>query len=1304
MTINHPSQSPISETKKFRGKIARNLLFVVLTLTLIPTFVMGLVSHLRTRALLIDQITEQLDEIINQETLELNNWLQKKENDISKIGDSRDFQTAIWILMNSSTSSETYRLAYDEIKNALSSNNFDEFLVSDIYGTVLAATRGEWETIDLSNEESINMHDLSEGDSSFITISPNLLYPQIGKQDSTPNYNSNIILITSFRLLNQQGELFGYLLGISNVFSLQRILETNSGYLPESKVFMVTGSGQVVGMTTLYGLVEISPSRDQRNIIQSGPQTKKSAIANESYNGLEVFSVYDYYDKLNAGILVETPQSKVFSQFNSIVPFSILIVIITIAIITILVFFGTQTFTRPILKIVEATQSFTEGEWDRRAEVIRNDEIGLLAYTFNQMAEELSNQYQSMERQMDEHVRQIILASEVGNLATSATSLESLLNQTVELLVERFNYYHANIFLIDEIKENAILRGASGNIGQNLISARYQIPLDNGSIIGWVAKNNKAKIASDILEDSLLTKHELLPETRSEIGCPISVGQEVLGVLNIQSREVGIFTPGVVDVLNTLANQLATAIQNFRLLENTKVDLQQTVEFYRASRRISKATTINDIFLSTCEAVQQTKFLSAVYIANEYIFELIQNPDYSIYYSDQLPLSLNISPSQAQAYLESDKPTIIHDVFQPEISIHPELLAMPERLQCQEAALLPIIQTGNLTGLLIIGSQEKSTITMTSVRPYTNLIDLVSTSLEKVSALSETEKRLEYLQIYNDFSLKIGYETDVQRLYRLIHEEVKAIIGDIDFYIALYNSKTDHIEIPYLYEGDVPIHIDPFPIGEGLTSIVVKSKKPLLLVEDTEEQAKALGARVIGEPAKSWIGIPLLVGGEVVGIMAAQDLKVEHRFSEEDVVILTTLAAPIAGAVHSAHLLEEAEQHTLHMETAARIARDTSATLDRDELLRKAVNLVREQFNFYHASVFLLDDEGEYAVVQESTGEAGHQMMLEQHKLKVGSKSIIGHVTATGEPLIVNDVSQDPTHRFNPLLPDTKAELGIPLMVGNQVLGALDVQSTTSFSFSDDDVKVLQILADQLAVAVINAELFTESQEHLAQHRLIHHVTTVAASSTGIDDALSSTVQGLRVTLGVRVAILLYDHHTDTLRLGAFSGYDDNILGLQVKMGEGITGWVAENRELLLVNDVLKDARYIPGKDTVRSELAVPLMFRGRLLGVLNIESDEVNAFNEYDQDTLGTLAGSLSAIIMNAQLSERQQQLFDITTKIRRSSSFETILETTADEISKALKTRRTRIKVGSEKAASDYYKNEDGDEAPQKKNQEGE
>ncbi|MDH5508539.1 MAG: GAF domain-containing protein, partial [Anaerolineae bacterium] len=235
--------------------------------------------------------------------------------------------------------------------------------------------------------------------------------------------------------------------------------------------------------------------------------------------------------------------------------------------------------------------------------------------------------------------------------------------------------------------------------------------------------------------------------------------------------------------------------------------------------------------------------------------------------------------------------------------------------------------------------------------------------------------------------------------------------------------------------------------------------------------------------------------------------------------------------------------------------------------------------------------------------------------------------------------------------------------------------------FSADDIEVLQILADQLAIAVANTDLFSETQEHLAQHRLIHHVTTVAASASSLDEALTNTVQGLRATLGDRVSILLLDAATRQLQIAAADGYETAILGTQIKIGEGITGWVAENRQPIFVNNVTEDPRYIPGVQSVQSELAVPLIYRGELLGVLNVESDNFNAFDEHDQDILGTLAGSLSAIIINTRLSERQRQLFEITNKIHRSINMGTIMQTTAAELSRVLQTRRAQIQITSDK-----------------------
>jgi GAF domain-containing protein len=465
---------------------------------------------------------------------------------------------------------------------------------------------------------------------------------------------------------------------------------------------------------------------------------------------------------------------------------------------------------------------------------------------------------------------------------------------------------------------------------------------------------------------------------------------------------------------------------------------------------------------------------------------------------------------------------------------------------------------------------------------------------------------------------------------------------------------------------------------------VIHSRQPLMLVENAEQRARELGAKVVGKPSKSWLGVPLITGGNVIGIMTVHDVENEGRFDENDLRLMTTLSGQIAGIIKNTVLLREEQKRAVQLQTTAEIARDISGTFELEALLSRAVNLIRDRFDFYHASVFLLDSSEEFAVVRESTGEAGRQMKAEEHRLAIGSKSIIGAVTETRQPLIVNDVTADPTHRFNPLLPDTRAELGIPMLVGERLIGALDVQSHRPYAFSNDDVEILRILADLLAVAVTNAELFSETQNHLAQHRLIHHVTTVAASSTSLLESLSSAVQGLRVTLGDRVSILLLDANAQMLQVQAAAGYNDDILGMNISVGEGITGWAAANREALLINDVLKDTRYIAGSESVRSEIAVPLVYRGELLGVLNVESDEVNAFDQHDQDILGTLAGSLGAIIVNARLIERQRQLFEVTTKIRRSANMESILETTAQELSRTLRTRRARVEVGGQETVA--------------------
>jgi len=622
-------------------------------------------------------------------------------------------------------------------------------------------------------------------------------------------------------------------------------------------------------------------------------------------------------------------------------------------------------------------------------------------------------------------------------------------------------------------------------------------------------------------------------------------------------------------------------------------------------------------------------------------------------------------------------------------SIPPPLSSYPKQLGCKTAAYVPILQDGQLRGLVLIGARDEQDLNDDVIKSFERTIRLTSNSIVRNPSTSEhsDDRRSLEIRALNTLASNASTVFDLSAFYASIHEQIRLVVGNYGFVIALYDQNTNSINIPYIYENGRTLSYDSFPMGEGLTSIVIRTSEPLMLVEDTVNRAAAMGAKTTGDkPAKSWLGVPLLAQGKAIGAIIIQDNENELSFDEKDLQFVTSAANQVSGKIYNARILESSKQTALQFETAAEIARDISSSLDLDELLKKAVDLIRSRFDFYHAGVFLKDLPGEFVVIREATGEAGSQMKRAGHRLGVGSKSVVGFVAGNGEQLIVNDTARDATYYANPLLPGTRSEAAIPLKVGERIVGVLDVQSQNAYAFSEESLRTLQILADQLAIAVINSELFAETQEHLAQHRLLHHITTTAASGTTLDDALQSAVSGLQVTLGGdRVAILLTDREKKLLEVKAAIGYAEEIYSLRIPIDSGITGWSATHRRTLRVGNVKEDSRYIESSSSTRSEMAVPLIYRSELLGILNVESEQLSAYTESDEELLGTLGGSLAAIIANARLleqirtqAERERVLFEITDKIRRTTDVQTILATTVSELTRATGANKARIKIG--------------------------
>ncbi|HMN58866.1 MAG TPA: response regulator, partial [Anaerolinea sp.] len=259
---------------------------------------------------------------------------------------------------------------------------------------------------------------------------------------------------------------------------------------------------------------------------------------------------------------------------------------------------------------------------------------------------------------------------------------------------------------------------------------------------------------------------------------------------------------------------------------------------------------------------------------------------------------------------------------------------------------------------------------------------------------------------------------------------------------------------------------------------------------------------------------PLRTGGRNIGALVASSRKITD-FDPADVRLFRTVANGIAVAVEKQRLLRQAQRRALELQTASEIARDTTSTLALNILLSRMVQLMIERFQFYHASIFLVDEKAQYAVIRESSGSAGEELKRRGFRLAVGSRSVIGTVTASGLPLVINDVSTSDHYYPNPLLPDTRSEIGLPLKIGDRVIGALDIQSNLGNQFGKDDIYVLGILADQIAIAIENARAYEMSQMAIEDMKEVDRVKSqfLANMSHELRTPLNSIIGFSRVIL-----------------------------------------------------------------------------------------------------------------------------------------------------------------------------------------------
>jgi diguanylate cyclase (GGDEF)-like protein len=351
-------------------------------------------------------------------------------------------------------------------------------------------------------------------------------------------------------------------------------------------------------------------------------------------------------------------------------------------------------------------------------------------------------------------------------------------------------------------------------------------------------------------------------------------------------------------------------------------------------------------------------------------------------------------------------------------------------------------------------------------------------------------------------------------------------------------------------------------------------------------------------------------------------------------------------AIENATLYLEAQNRITELSVLYEIGTIITSVLEKHQLLEKVVSLIREKLHYLKVAIFEVEPITGSLFVG---GQSGYEHELEQVHFTVGGNSVVGWVAEKGQPLIIPDVRQEPLY----VAGDQRvlSEIAIPIRREDKTLGVLSIEDDKLDAFDQSDAQLLSTLANQVAVAMDNArlygqakDLYQESQRNVRDLSALHNVGTTVSSTLQLQELLVQVCTILKDTFGYsKISILLTDQPKGELELMASLGYSENASGTgrRFKIGsEGVTGMAAMTGEAVIVNDVSQRPEYICLDRLTCSEMAVPLKLKGRVIGVLNVESDIINDFDRIDMNLLTTLATQISVAVENARLYQETEQL----------------------------------------------------------------
>jgi GAF domain-containing protein/DNA-binding response OmpR family regulator len=684
----------------------------------------------------------------------------------------------------------------------------------------------------------------------------------------------------------------------------------------------------------------------------------------------------------------------------------------------------------------------------------------------------------------DERAAELAVINEIGAALAEQLDYDAVIELVGARLAAMFRSENMFIALVNaergqidfpyELDDGQRVHGEPIPLGEGLTS----IVLDRKSPIRYGALSDQ--LADGAIMGSYVDKDVGLVG-ESWLGVPIMVGDQAIGALVFSAEESDAFSERDERVVSTVASSMGVALENARLFDETK---RQKAD---ADERAAELALINSVQQGLASELEIQAMYDLVgdklhdIFGSEVVdistFDLVggvQRHRYTFEAGRRLPdLELPIADAPISVALLRDKePMLINDIpsWEREHGVQlPVLQGEPMR----GMLVAPLLSGGEIQGRITLQSLERSAFTESDMRLLTTLSASLSVALDNARLFDETKRRAAELAIVNDVQHNLAAQLDPESMYELVGKRASDVFDTQVVDISIFDHDHGTMAAAFTLERGVRFAPSQREIM-GFRQHVLQTRKPMLITDHLRERGLELGQpdHIVGEPAKSAIFVPMIVGDEVLGVISLQNLDRERAFDERDVALLTTLAASLSVALRTARLIAETRKRVAELATINSIGEALTSEVELAPLLADVGDKLQAAFNADIAYIALLD---------EPTGMIHFPFHVEngQHEgpepLLLG-EGLTSQIIQGRKTMLYNHDEQ----AFRKILVGTPVQsfLGVPIFFSDKAIGAISVQSTTSVDrFTEEDARLLSTVAANIGVAVQNARLYEEARE-----------------------------------------------------------------------------------------------------------------------------------------------------------------------------------------------------------------------------------